>query len=102
MSLALIASALADQHLRLAALSALPSVLGDLGQSFTNLTVYFRTFGAMIMGGAIMYGAYMWMFAGDEQTRVGKAKVLIGTGVIAGMIVFLVPTLAPAIWGTFQ
>ena len=92
MHLVLIVLALSGQHFS----------LGDLGQSFTNLTVYFRTFGAMIMGGAIMYGAYMWMFAGDEQTRVGKAKVLIGTGVIAGMIVFLVPTLAPAIWGTFQ
>ena len=102
MHLALLIAALAAQHLSLAALAALGSVLGDLGQSFTNLTTYFRAFGAMIMGGAIMYGAYMWMFAGDEQTRVGKAKVLIGTGVIAGMIVFLVPTLAPAIWGTFQ
>ena len=102
MHLVFLVVALAGQHLSLVAQDALSSVLGDLGQSFTNLTVYFRTFGAFIMGGAIMYGAYMWMFAGDEQTRVGKAKVLIGTGVIAGMIVFLVPTLAPAIWGTFQ
>ena len=102
MSLSFLSVALAGQHPSLAALAALLSVLGDLGQSFTNLTNYFRGFGAAIMGGSIIYGAYMWMFAGDEQTRVGKAKVLIGTGVLAGLVVFLTPTLAPAIWGTFQ
>ena len=102
MPFVLLLAALAGQHASIPALVALPSVLGDLGQSFTNLTNYFRGFGAAIMGGSIIYGAYMWMFAGDEQTRVGKAKVLIGTGVLAGLVVFLTPTLAPALWGTFQ
>lgn len=77
-------------------------VLADLGTSIDAVTNYFRAFGAAVMGASITYGAFVWIFRGDEQARVTKAKELCGTGIIAGMVIFLAPTLSTALWNLFN
>jgi len=52
-----------------------------------NIIKFFLTFLGIIAVAVILYGGFVWLTAGGNDDRVGKAKKLIVAGIIGLIIV---------------
>jgi len=65
----------------------LPTSNQDPREMAVNIIKFFLTFLGIIAVAVILYGGFVWLTAGGNDDRVGKAKKLIVAGIIGLIIV---------------